>query len=229
LEYIVSEKMKVKELHSWELSPSEAIELQKSLSKRIVAHNDFSAIKTVCGADVGYDKRVQRATAACVIMSYPALEVIETVTVTTPVKLPYIPGLLSFRETPALIPAFASLKAEPDLIICDGHGLIHPRRFGLACHLGLLLDTPTIGCAKSRLIGSCSTPVETRGSREYVWDAGEVVGAVVRTKKGVKPVYVSSGHRIGLSSAIDYVLGCTKNHRLTEPVRSAHRCSLTLL
>ncbi|UCB45502.1 MAG: deoxyribonuclease V [Spirochaetota bacterium] len=213
--------MKVKTLHSWELSQTEAIELQKTLAKRIITRDNFSEINTVCGVDVGYDKKVQQATAACVVMSYPALEVIEKVRVTTPIKLHYIPGLLSFREAPALIPAFARLKTEPDLVICDGHGLSHPRRFGLACHLGLLLDTPTIGCAKSLLIGSCSEPGVTRGSYEYIWDTGEVIGAVLRTKNGVKPVYVSTGHRIGLSSAIDFILGCTRNHRLTEPVRYA--------
>ena len=172
--------------------------------------------------NVGYDKNMKLATAACVVMSYPMLDVVETAVVETSVVFKYFPGLLSFRETPALIPAFKKLKIAPDLVICDGHGLIHPRRFGLACHLGLLLDTPTIGCAKSRLIGSYSVPEEARGSNEYVRDSGEVIGAVLRTKKGVKPVYVSTGHRISLSSAIDFVLGCTRNHRLTEPVRYAH-------
>jgi deoxyribonuclease V len=214
--------MNVKELHSWDLNTSEAIELQRKFSQRVVTHDDFSVIKTVCGVDVGYDKNKSLASAACVVMNYPSLEVVETVTVTTQVAIRYIPGLLSFREAPALIPALKKLKSEPDIIICDGHGIIHPRRFGLACHLGLLLDTPTIGCAKSGLTGTCKEPGQQRGSYEYVWDLGEVIGAVVRTKKGVKPVYVSTGHRVSLSSAIDIVLGSTRNHRLTEPVRRAH-------
>jgi deoxyribonuclease V len=214
--------MKVRNLHAWNLTEEEAQDIQRTLSKQVIPYDGFSTVQTICGVDVSYRIKENLATAACVAMSYPGLEVIETVAANTPVSFPYTSGLFSFREIPALIPAVEKLKVQPDLIICDGHGLIHPRRFGLACHLGLLVDIPTIGCAKSKLIGVYREPLQSRGSFEYVRHDGEIVGAVLRTTNKGTPVFVSIGHRICLESAIKYILGCTDNHRLPEPVRYAH-------
>jgi deoxyribonuclease V len=214
--------MKVRNLHAWNLTVKEAQDVQRALSRQVIRYDGFSAVQTICGVDASYKVKGNRATSVCVAMSYPGLEVIETVAANTPVTFPYTPGLFSFREIPALIPAVEKLKVKPDLIICDGHGLIHPRRFGLASHLGLLVDIPTIGCAKTKLLGEYGEPPQSRGSFEYVRHDGEIVGAVVRTMHKGTPVFVSIGHRICLESAIKYILGCTRNHRLPEPVRYAH-------
>jgi deoxyribonuclease V len=160
--------------------------------------------------------------AAVVVLHAETFETIETVGIRDPARFPYVPGYLSFREAPALLRAFAELRQTPDLLICDGHGVAHPRRFGLASHLGLWLDLPTIGCAKSRLIGSHAEPGARRGSRRRLIDAGEIVGEVVRTRDSVRPVYVSIGHRISLPTARRWVLRLARRFRLSEPVRAAH-------
>lgn len=221
--------MKVKRLHPWDLSESEAINMQLSLAGEVIAKDEFSSIRTVCGVDVSYRSidtaraDIVRAAAACVVLSYPGLEHREAVYKRSCVRFGYVPGLLAFREIPALIPALEGLESSPDLFICDGHGIAHQRGFGLACHLGLLLDRPVIGCAKTRLLGNFEEPGERRGSFEYLYHKDRVIGAVLRTQEKKKPVFVSIGHRITLESAIEVVLQCTGSDRLTEPVRRAHR------
>jgi deoxyribonuclease V len=221
--------MKVKRLHPWDLSETDAVNVQMSLAGEVIAKDDFSSIGTVCGVDVSYrtidTARTDelRTAAACVVLSYPGLKHRETVCKRSCVRFEYVPGLLAFREIPALIPALEGLESSPDLFICDGHGIAHQRGFGLACHLGLLLDRPVIGCAKTRLVGNFEEPEEQRGSFEYLYHKGEVIGAVLRTQEKKKPVFVSIGHRITLESAIEVVLQCTGGDRLTEPVRRAHR------
>jgi len=219
--------MKIRQLHPWDLSPREAMRLQRELASRVVRRGELPASKVrfVAGADVAFDRPSGRAAGAVVVLAYPSLEVVEETTVEAPTPFPYVPGLLSFRETPVLLDAFARLRHTPDLLMVDGHGYAHPRRFGFACHLGLLLDLPTIGVAKSRLIGSERRLGARRGARADLVDQGEVIGALVRTRDGVRPVYVSVGHRISLASAERWVLACATRYRLPEPTRLADRLS----
>jgi deoxyribonuclease V len=213
--------MKTQTLHSWNVTVSQAAEIQDRLRTRVIIRDLFTSINHVCGVDVGFKE--QKAVASCVVMSYPDLEVVEHVLHRCAVAFPYIPGLLSFREIPALLPALEKLKCEPDLIIADGQGIAHGRGLGLASHLGILLDLPTIGCAKSRLVGTYAEPGAEKGSWEYLYLGDDVIGAVVRTRKNVKPLFVSVGHGISLQSAIFYTLTCCTSYRLTEPIRFAHR------
>jgi deoxyribonuclease V len=187
-------------------------------------------VKLVAAADVAFVDRPYRrqpalARAAVVLLSYPDLAVVERHVVEAPVTFPYVPGLLSFRETPALARAFEALKGRPDLLLVDGQGCAHPRRFGLACHLGVLLDLPAIGCAKSRLCGEHGVLPDAAGSRVPLADGDEVIGLVLRTRDGVAPLYVSVGHRIGLNEAAEWVLRLCRGYRLPEPVRLADRLS----
>jgi deoxyribonuclease V len=213
--------MKTHTLHRWDVEPSEARKIQDSLAFQVVKRDTFTSISKVCGVDVSF--KGGTASAACVVMSFPDLEVLAHSTHSTPVRFPYIPGLLSFREIPPLLHALETLHVDPDLIIADGQGIAHTRALGLASHLGLLLDTPTIGCAKSRLVGSYEEPGEERFDWEYLYNGDDVIGAVLRTRRGVKPVFVSIGHRIALHSAMYYVSRCCMKYRITEPVRVAHR------
>jgi deoxyribonuclease V len=217
--------MKVEALHPWDLSPKEAVRLQHELASRVIREGDLpeEAVRLIAGADVAFDKPHGRAVGAITVVAYPSLEPVERVTVEVPVTFPYVPGLLSFRETPVVLEAFERLTTRPDLLMVDGHGLAHPRRFGYACHLGLLLDLPTIGVAKSRLIGAAGTVAGPRGSRADLMDGGEVIGSVLRTRQGVRSVYVSVGHSIGLAAAERWVLACTAGYRLPEPTRLADR------
>jgi deoxyribonuclease V len=207
--------------HSWDLSPRQAATLQKELAGQVVREPRLGPVTTVAGVDVGY--RNGMAHAAVAILSYPELEVITHSFASRPVTFPYVPGLLSFREGPAVLEALEGLKRKPDLLIFDGHGLAHPRRFGLACHIGLLVDIPAIGCAKSRLCGQYEEPDLEGGSTAPLVDAGETIGAVVRTREAVKPVFVSIGHRVDLRTSVDYVLACCRRYRLPETTRWAHR------
>ena len=177
----------------------------------------------MAGADISFDHRSPELHAAVVVLDAESLEVEEIAGVRAKARFPYVPGYLSFREIPPLLEAFAKLEAVPDLIICDGQGRAHPRRFGLACHLGVLLDLPTLGCAKSRLIGDYREPGPRRGAHTRLRDGGEVIGEVVRTRSGVKPVFVSVGHRVCLETARRTVLRLAVRYRLPEPVRAAHR------
>jgi deoxyribonuclease V len=209
------------DLHPWNLSPCEARKVQGELASRVKRVDDHGEVRRVCGVDIGFgDNRVR---AACVVLSYPDFEPLESVCRESPVAYPYVPGLLSFREIPPLVPVLEGLRVEPDLVIADGQGIAHPRRLGLASHLGLLLDKPVIGCAKSRLLGTCREPGPARGEFEHLFDGEEIVGAVLRTKDWVKPVYVSIGHKVSLESSIAFILGCCRGHRLPEPIRFAHR------
>ena len=217
--------MKIQRLHSWKLSPRDAASLQRELASRVVRQGEPREADTrfVAGCDVAFDKANDRAFAAVVVLAYPSLEIVERVVAVSPIAFPYVPGLLSFRETPALLDAFERVEHVPDLVMVDGHGYAHPRRFGLACHLGLLLDVATIGVAKSRLVGEAWEPAATRGARADLRDAAEVIGTVLRTRDGVRPVYVSIGHRIALAAAEGWVLRCGRGYRLPEPTRLADR------
>jgi deoxyribonuclease V len=217
--------MRVEPLHAWDVSPKEAMALQARLASQIVREGDLpeDAVRVIAGADVAFDKPNGRAAGAIVLLRCPSLDEVERVVVEAPVTFPYVPGLLSFRETPVLLGAFERLRQEPHLLMVDGHGYAHPRRFGFACHLGLLLDLPTIGVAKSRLIGAHGTVDGPCGSRADLTDAGEVIGSVLRTRQGVRSIYVSVGHRIGLAAAERWALACARGFRVPQPTRLADR------
>lgn len=207
---------------SWDLSPAEAVELQQRLRSQVVSTPlPLDSLHTVAGVDVGFPG--DRTRAAVVVLSFPELEVLEQNIVEIPTTFPYIPGLLSFRETPAILQALAGLKTRPDLLLCDGQGIAHPRRFGIACHLGVLLDRPSLGCAKSILTGKPAHLEESAHSTAPLLVRDEVVGMAVRTRARVKPVYISIGHRIDLDSAVRVVLACAKGYRLPEPTRLADK------
>ena len=215
--------MQYHDLHSWNVTPAEARQLQNELRTQVVGTDRFGKINTVAGADIGFKKDIARA--SVVVLSFPELQVVDSVVTESPVRFPYIPGLLSFREIPPLLTAFTQLQTEPDLVIVDGQGIAHPRRFGLASHLGLILDKPTIGCAKSRLCGQYEEPESEQGAYTYLMDKGEVIGAVVRTRKNVQVVYISIGHRISLDSARTWTLACCRGYRLPETTRYAHNAA----
>ena len=222
-------------LHEWDLSPAQAIALQKALAGAVLRADRFGpggrrAIRRVAGVDAAFADGGRVIRAAAVMLEYPGLVLTDQVLVERPTTFPYVPGLLSFREVPALLEALGQLPAAPDLILCDGHGYAHPRRFGLACHLGLWLDTPTIGVAKSRLTGSHDEPGPAKGDVAWLL-AGkgdrprERLGAVLRTREQVKPVFVSAGHRISLRTALALTLACATRYRLPEPTRLADKLS----
>jgi len=213
--------MRITPLHPWNVSREEAIGIQQRLRALISTEKDFEEVSTVAGVDVGFEGDMAKA--AVVVLRYPDLTPLEQAGAHVPVTFPYIPGLLSFREAPSILAALEKLKTEPDLIIVDGQGIAHPRRFGIASHLGLLVDKPTIGCAKSRLVGVHHEPGPKVGSYAYLYDGQEIIGAVLRTKLKTSPVYVSIGHRIDLEAAIHYVLTCCRGYRLPEPIRLAHQ------
>jgi len=208
--------------HSWNLTPRAAIALQHRLRSKVVRRGRPRQVRTVAGTDVGFE-RGGIARAAVAVLSFPRLELVDCAVARRPARFPYVPGLLSFRELPALLAALGRLRVKPDLILCDGHGLAHPRRFGLACHLGVLCGIPSIGVAKSRLIGEHGAPGERRGARVPLRDKGETIGAVLRTRTGTRPIYVSIGHRVSLPVAVRYVMACTTRYRLPETTRWAHR------
>jgi deoxyribonuclease V len=222
--------MHLQKLHSWDLLPAEAIALQKLLASRVIRSGDPGDVRLVAAADIAFPERTRGwqgglARAAVVLMSNPELALVEHHVIEAPVSFPYVPGLLSFREIPALALAFERLSSTPDLLLVDGQGIAHPRRFGLAAHLGLLAGIPTIGCAKSRLCGEAADPGPERGSMSDLIDGGERIGLVVRTKDRVKPLYVSVGHLISLECAAAWVLRVAPAHRLPEPIRLADRLS----
>ncbi|RJQ39683.1 MAG: deoxyribonuclease V [Dehalococcoidia bacterium] len=216
--------MEVTDLHGWRLSPAAAIGLQKSLAVRVSKKWQKRAVRFVAGTDISVE-RDGRARAAVVVLNYPGLETVEVSAVEGRLDFPYIPGLLSFREIPLLLAAFRKLATVPDMVLVDGQGLAHPRRFGIACHLGLFLGIPAIGCAKSRLVGSHAEPGQNPGEYALLRDNGEVIGAALRTRAGTKPVYVSIGHRISLNMSIKWVMRCLGGYRLPEPARLAHQAA----
>lgn len=202
---------------------TEARRIQERLRRRIVTVDDWRDVRCVAGIDVGFERRGRVTRAAVVLLEYPSLRPRAQAVVRRPTCFPYVPGYLSFREAPAVLAAMQRLRTRPDLILCDGQGLAHPRRFGLACHLGVLLDVPSIGVAKSRLIGAHGAVPSAPGAWTPLTDGDEVIGAVLRTRAGVKPVYVSIGHRVSLASAIEFVRRCVTRYRLPETTRYAHR------
>jgi len=214
--------MQINYQHRWDVTPAEAIRIQDDLRRHVLLEDGFGEINIVAGVDVGISTDKKAVVGGVVVLSFPKLELIETASVTKPMEFPYIPGLLAFREMPAILGAFELLEAVPDILIVDGQGLAHPRRFGIACHLGVMLDIPTIGCGKSRLIGSYEEPGSEPGDTSPLMAEDEQVGNVVRTKSKVKPVFISPGHKVSFESAVDIVLKCTKSYRLPEPVRLAH-------
>jgi len=214
--------VKVKKLHDWRLGTAQALDLQRWLAAQVSRSSEVSTPCFIAGVDISTGKAQGLATAAVVVLSYPELRVVETKVAQGRLDFPYIPGLLSFRESPLTLTACEELSITPDLVLVDGQGVAHPRRFGLASHLGLFLDTPTIGCAKSLLCGRHETPGVEPGSCAEVIDGGEAIGVALRTKLGVKPVYVSIGHKVDLQTAIYWVLECCRGYRLPEPTRLAH-------
>ncbi len=212
----------IHDLHPWDLLPADAIRLQKELAAQIVTDQPLplDAIQLVGGVDVSVKDGISRA--AVVILRYPQLDVIEAATAERPTTFPYIPGLLSFREGAVILDAMRRLATAPDVFIFDGQGIAHPRRIGIASHIGLFLEVPTVGCAKSRLSGAHTVPLAAKGSWQPLVDRGETIGAVLRTRANVKPVYVSVGHRATLDTARELVLRCTTRYRLPEPTRAAH-------
>jgi deoxyribonuclease V len=209
--------------HPWNVTPEEAREIQQRLRAEVISTDELGPVRFVAGIDVAFEDDNSVARGAVAVLRFPELELCESAVVHRSVEFPYIPSLLSFREAPAALEALQSLRRLPDLLLCDGQGLAHPRRFGLACHIGVLSQTPSIGVAKTLLTGVHEpVPVE-RGSWRPLLDDGEVVGAAVRTVAGVKPLFVSVGHRISLTTAIEYVLRCAPRYRLPETTRWAHR------
>jgi deoxyribonuclease V len=218
--------MRFSNIHDWEIDYRQAVNLQKDLQSRVVTVGDLKEVKLVAGVDVSVALDNQ-ATAAVVVLDYPELQVVARQVVKGYPQFPYIPGLLSFREIPLLLQAIRELTVTPDLFLVDGQGIAHPRRCGLASHLGLFLDIPTIGCAKSRLIGEYTEPASKRSAYSPLRDPlnQDVIGVVLRTKDNTKPLFISVGHKIGLPSAMDWVLKCGKGYRLPEPTRLAHLSS----
>jgi len=208
-------------LHSWDLVPQEARKLQKTLAGRVIRENRLGTVKTVAGIDVGV--RDDAARAAVVVLTFPGFETVDRVSAVQRIQFPYIPGLLTFREGPVILNALGRLGRKPDLLIFDGQGIAHPCRLGIASHIGLIVDLPSIGCAKSRLCGEYQEPGVERGSHVPLIDHGETIGSIVRTRTGVKPVFVSIGHRIDLKTSVDYILNACKGYRLPETTRRAHR------
>ena len=211
--------------HSWQVSQRAAARIQLELRKNVIPEDRFAIINTVAGVDVSYPAHRACTRAAVVVLDINSLVQIDSALAQRKTSFPYIPGLLSFREIPAILDAFARIGKNPDLLLCDGHGLAHPRRFGLACHIGVLLDIPTIGVAKSLLTGEHEQLDQPRGSCQPLLDEDQVIGAVVRTRTSVRPVYVSVGHRISLETAVEFVLQCSPRYHLPEPIRSAQRLS----
>jgi deoxyribonuclease V len=212
-------------LHAWNLTPTQAIALQKELAQRIIREDRLEEVHTIAGVDMAINEQNGMARAAVVLLSFPELEILEKHVYEEPLRMAYVPGLLSFREIPCILGAFAQLKQQPDLVMVDGQGIAHPRRLGIAAHLGLWLDLPTIGCAKSILVGKHGPVGEEAGAWVPLQDRGETIGAVVRTRSRVNPMIISLGHRISLESSIHYVLRCAKGYRLPEPTRLADKLS----
>jgi len=209
-------------LHEWDLTPREAVELQKRMRGSVRVEPLGRKVETIAGADISFNKFDPTIYAGIVVLRLPSLEVVEEVGVVSESRFPYVPGLLSFRETPSVLEAWAKLKTEPDALMLDGQGFAHPRRFGIACHVGLIINRPTLGCAKSVLVGKYEEPSAERGSWSPMVDKGETVGAALRTKNKVQPVYVSPGHLIDLPGAVELTLSCDGGYRQPEPTRRAH-------
>jgi deoxyribonuclease V len=215
--------MKIEQRHPWPSTADEAITLQQQLRRSVIAEDQLGPVQRVAGIDVGFEDNGATTRAAVVVLNLSNLEPCAEAIARRPTTFPYIPGLLSFREAPAVLEALEKLPVDPDLLLCDGQGIAHPRRFGIASHLGVLTNLPSIGVAKSLLVGTHADLPDERGAWQPLYHRGEVVGAVLRTRPNVRPVYISIGHRITLETAIRYVLGCTTKYRLPETTRHAHK------
>jgi deoxyribonuclease V len=209
--------------HRWDVSPRRAAAIQRELAGRVRFRRPPGRIRVVGGVDAAFSRDDRECLAAAVLWDRESGDVLETSVAHAPLRFPYVPGLLSFREAPAVLAALRRLRGAPDALICDGQGYAHPRRFGLACHVGVIAGLPTVGCAKSRLLGEHGDPAAKRGGRTPLIHAGERVGTVLRTRDGVRPLYVSVGHEIDLRSAETLVLACAVRYRLPEPTRLADR------
>lgn len=207
--------------HAWNLTETEALDLQRELATRVEREDRHGPIATVAGVDVAYDKEGDRLVAAAVVLDAKTLAVIDEASIETVAQFPYVPGLFSFRELPPIAEALSKLATTPDLIVCDGHGEAHPRRFGLACHLGVLFDVPTIGCGKTLLTGTVDPLGDKRGAQAAIRDGDAVIGAALRTQDGTRPVYVSTGHRLSLQSCCEWVLALSPRYRQPETTRAA--------
>jgi deoxyribonuclease V len=210
-------------VHAWDVSPKEAVGIQMALQSHVNLKDDFGDIRTVAGVDVGFEEDNTITRAAIAVLDFHSLELIETAIARRPTTFPYVPGLLSFREVPCVLEAMLKLGAEPDLLLCDGQGIAHPRRFGIAAHLGILLDLPAIGVGKSRLIGTHAEVPPEKGSHVPLMDNGEQIGVVLRTRTNVKPLFISPGHRVSINSAHELVMQCVTHYRLPETTRWAHQ------
>lgn len=207
----------------WKLTPREATRLQERLHERVVLEDRFESIRYVAGADIAFDPETDTAFAGVIVYRFPELVEVERRMALRKLQFPYVPGLLSFRESPILIAAFARLKTEPDLLLIDGHGLAHPRLFGLACHVGLLFNKPAIGCGKSLLVGNAGEPGAKAGSIAPLEFRGERVGTVLRTRDNTRPIFVTQGHRVSLATAVKLVHQCLDGYRIPKPTREADR------
>ena len=212
--------------HPEGLTPSEAIAWQRQQAPRVETDDrlpPLTELTQVAGVDVGFEDQGKTTRAAVAVLSFPELKPLEQAVARLPTTFPYIPGLLSFREAPAVLAALAQLLVPPQVLLVDGQGLAHPRRFGLACHLGVLTDLPALGVGKTRLTGTYVEPGQQRGDWTPLEDRGETIGAVLRTRTGVAPLFISIGHRIRLTTALALTLACTRRYRLPETTRAAHR------
>jgi len=214
--------MDISDLHPWDVTYKEAVKIQKELKDKVVLKNIDNRIRYVAGLDVSYARGSDIMWAGVVILDFPSLNKAEEVWSQKKVSFPYIPGLLSFREIPALLEALRKIEIEPDLIFCDGQGIAHPRGLGLASHLGIILNKPTIGCAKSRLVGTYNQVGERKGNYAYLTYKNRVIGAVVRTRSKLKPIFVSPGYGIMLNDCVKFVLETCSTYRIPEPTRQAH-------
>jgi deoxyribonuclease V len=209
----------------WDVTPAEARQIQEAVRSRVSCKNakELKRIRYVAGVDCAL--RNNRAIAAVPVLDFDTMELVELAVVEKPLTFPYVPGLLTFRECPAILAAMELLTVRPDLVMVDGQGIAHPRRIGIAAHLGVLLDKPSIGCAKSRLIGTHDEPYHKVGCYTDLWDKDDLIGAVLRTRDGCNPLYISIGHKVDLPTAIDLVLECCRGYRLPEPTRFAHQAA----
>jgi deoxyribonuclease V len=215
--------LKLHHQHPWQVTPKEARAIQEQLRGKVITEDRLGEITRVAGVDVGFEQNGEITRAAVVVLDFPSLKPLEHDIARLPTRFPYVPGLLSFREIPAVLAALEKLQRLPDLLLCDGQGLAHPRRFGIACHLGVLTDLPAIGVAKSRLIGIHGPVPEEKGAWVPLMDGEERIGAVLRSRTNINPLFISVGHRICLETAIHYVLACSPKYRLPETTRQAHR------
>jgi deoxyribonuclease V len=214
--------------HPWDITPKEAVLLQQQLQELVILEDKIGEIHTIAGTDVSYDAGKKEARCVVAFLSYPELHLTSHTSSKMASAFPYIPGLLSFREIPPIVECFKKVQHPPDLIICDGHGLAHPRRFGLACHLGVMFNIPAIGVAKRLLIGEHEMVPQVRGAWQPILHMGETIGAALRSRSYTHPIYVSIGHRISLETAIEWVVNCLTRFRLPETTRWAHRLSKAL-